>query len=182
MCINKINSDKNHSKSTGYASFLGKRLDGFQSIADSGYGLYWFSQCFYPYWQGKRQIGELKLWGNMGPHYNSQRISQFSEVMVNREQHEYKSNIFILTLLGSDRSIRREIDEIKKHIYEPTQILPYELYLIKFNRLTESDKDPNMVEPDVLFKGINWVPSFKANLGDKFHLISIGCLQNSSQW
>ena len=31
----------------GYAKFLRERSEEFLKIADSGYGLYWFAQCFY---------------------------------------------------------------------------------------------------------------------------------------
>lgn len=177
-----MNFDIKCASLTEYASFLGKRFLEFKKIADSGYGLYWFSQCFYRYWQGKRKIDGLDLWGNMGGHYNSQRTSQFSEVMVNQEYTEYKSNIFILTLLGTSRNMHKELDEIKKHIYEPATVLPYELYLIRFDRLAKTDKDPNMVDPDIFFHGINWVPSFRSTLWGKPHLVSIGFSQNSSQW
>lgn len=86
----------------GYASFLNKKCHEFIRIADSGYGLYWFAQSFYLYWKQINKSNQLELWGNMGPHYISNRVLQFSEVSVNQDSDpdilhaEYRSYIFLL--------------------------------------------------------------------------------------
>ena len=162
---------------TEYASFLGNRYQEFKIIADSGYGFHWFAQCFYRYWQDKREIDNLELWGNMGSHYSSQKISQFSEVMLIQKRPEYKSNIFIVTLIGSEKRVRKELGDLKKYICKSELPLPFKIFLINF-RLKESKKDPIAFDSNTLFQGINWVPSFEASIHTRSHMISIGCLNN----
>ena len=174
------------SNAAGYASFLSKRFGEFEKIADSGYGPYWFPQCFYLYWHKCIKFDGFELWGNMGPHYSSSVASQFSEVMVAQDQTEsiqtdYKSDIFILTLLGMERRIKKELYEIKNNIYKNKKILPFKVFLIKFDRLVANEKDPNSVKPDIIFKDMEWVLSFKANLWTRLHSVSIGVLEGSFQ-
>ena len=85
------------SNAAGYAEFLGKRADEFEKIEGSGYGYFWFPQCFYIYWQERRDLGNLELWGNMCPHHVTNRTWQFSEVMRTQDEAHYRSDIFILT-------------------------------------------------------------------------------------
>lgn len=165
-----------------YSSFLSKRSDEFAMIADSGYGLYWFAQCFYVHWHEVKKAEGLELYGNMGHHYSSQRVSQFSEVIVSSidEDHnhiEYKSNIFIFTLLGLERTIKKELAAIKKHIYEdPKQVLPFNIFLIRFDSSQELGKSVNSPALDLLFNGIEWIPSFDVMLSGRTRRVSVGCI------
>ena len=59
-------------------------------------------------------------------------------------------------------------------------VLPFIVFLIRFDRLVANEKDPNAVNPDLLFKNINWIP-FRANLWKRLHLVSIGVLEGSFQ-
>jgi hypothetical protein len=168
-----------------YASYMGERFSEFQKIESSGYGYIWFAQCFYRYWLESKQYENLELWGNMGSHYTSNRTSQFSEVMVvpndaDTDEANYKSDVFILTLIGSKKSIRKEIAEIKKYINEKNKIkLPFKVFLIRFDRLRATDKDPSAVDPDLLFKNIEWIPSFKIEIYARPHQVSVGVIDES---
>ena len=167
------------SNATDYASFLGKRFDQFNKIENSGYGLYWFPQCFYNYWNERNMIEGLELWGNMGPHYTSGIVSQFSEVMVTQNDAEYKSNIYILVLCGKGRRIREELSNIKNNI--SSELLPFKVFLVRFDRLVASQKDPNIAGSDLLFKDLSWIPNFRTRLCDRLHWVSIGVLERDFQ-
>ena len=181
MSEKKLGSNILSLNASEYASFLGIRFDEFEKIADSGYGLYWFPQCFYLHWQERKKLDDLELWGNMGRHYISSKVSQFSEVMVAQIDAEYKSDIFILALLGLEKNIRKELFKIKNHIYKSELVLPFKVFLIRFDRLVATEKDPNAVNPDLLFKDLDWIPPFRANLWKRLHLVSIGVLEGSFQ-
>jgi hypothetical protein len=179
----EISSNMLSPNAAGYASFLDKRSEEFKKIADSGYGLFWFPQCFYLYWYEYIKLEGFELWGNMGPHYSSSIASQFSEVMVVQDKTEriYKSNIFILTLLGGERRIKKELYEIKNNIYKNKELLPFKVFLIRFDRLVVNEKDHNAFEPDTFFKNLEWAPSLKANLWTRLHSVSIGVLEGNFQ-
>ncbi len=180
----EISSNILSSNAAEYSSFLAKRSEEFEKIADSGYGLYWFPQCFYLYWQGSIKIDGFELWGNMGPHYTSLIVHQFSEVtrdLSDDEKCDYKSDIFIMTLLGSERRIRNELSGIKNQIYEKRVVLPFKIFLIRFDRLVEKERDTISVDPDSVFKDLEWTPSFRANMSTRSRLVSIGVLEGDSQ-
>ena len=146
----------------GYAAYLSRHSEVFSEIADSGYSFTWFAQYFYLYWRTVKKKGNLELWGNMGPHYFSQKISQFSEVGCDRGFPEYKSNIFIFLLVGSEKNICRELDRLKRHIHDAKDSLPFNIFLINFERLTGSEKSLQNFDTDKMFPGMEWVPSFNA--------------------
>ena len=60
-------------------------------------------------------------------------------------------------------------------------VLPFKVFIIRFDKLDESESDPMAIEPNVLFQDTKWLPSSKVTLCGNSHLISIGCLQNSFQ-
>ena len=80
----EISSNIPFPNAAGYASFLDKRYEEFKKIADSGYGLYWFPQCFYLYWYEYKKLDRFEIWGNMGPHYSSLITSQLWLVKIKR--------------------------------------------------------------------------------------------------
>ena len=103
--------------------------------------------------------------------------------MVGQDQEEciYKSNIFILTLLGGERRIRKELYEIKNSIYKNNELLPFKVFLIRFDRLVANEKVHNAFEPDTFFKDLEWAPSFETNLWARLHSVRIGILDGSFQ-
>lgn len=44
-----------------------------------------------------------------------------------------------------------------------------------------TEKDLNAVNQDLLFKDIDWAPSFRANIWERLHLVCIGVLEGSIQ-
>ena len=166
----------------GFAECLAKRYEDFVQIADSGYGLYWIPQNFYQYWQDINTNKDLYLRGNMPPHYSSYITFQFSEILEIDQHPKYRSNIFLLCLLGVEKRIRGEMAEIKNRIYKDKTILPNKLFLLRFDRTQVKDKAPNSVNPDVLFKDVTWHHSFQSTLfHDIPHSVSVGVLENNVQ-
>jgi len=177
MSGKKTSSNILLSNAAGYAAFLGKRGDEFEKIEGSGYGYFWFPQCFYLYWQEGKKFDGLELWGNMGPHHVTNRVWQFSEVRCTQDEAHYRSDIFILTLTGVHKNTMRELDKIRACIYRSQ--LPFKLFLIRFDALDPSEEDPRRTDPDSLFADVVWQPSFNAISSMRLKQISIGVLNGS---
>ena len=131
----KSDPDFPYSSAIGYAEYLANRYEEFAKIADSGYGLYWIPQSFYQYWQGINTNKDLMLWGNMGLHYVSYITFQFSEIHEVDQRPKYRTNIFLLCLIGAEKRIRGELAEIKNRIYKDRNMLPNKLLLVRFDRI-----------------------------------------------
>ncbi|MFC1720387.1 hypothetical protein ACFL00_04535 [Pseudomonadota bacterium] len=162
-----------------FSSFIQKRHEEFLKIDNSGYGLTWLAQIFYRYWSRQNRDRSLELWGNMGRHYTSQIVWQFSEVTVSpigptEISSEYKSDIYILALVGKERRIKQELLGIQKSIRGSKQQLPLSLILIRFENLEPARADPLEVNPEILFPEVRWSPSFEAILFSKRRKLSIG--------
>lgn len=166
-------------ESMKYAEFLRIKSFELKSISDSGYGLSWFAQSFYRYWQENNRNSCIQLWGNMGPHYSSEITSQFSEVLITKDKEAtYKSNIFILVLVGSANRIKKELNEIKNNISDAKTILPYKVILLRFDRDTKDENDPYSINPDLSFEGLEWEKSFNEICFRNRFNISVGAFDN----
>jgi hypothetical protein len=187
--MNGITSCSNILLSTaeGYAEFLAKRFNEFVKIAGSGYQMSWFPQNLYLYWRSCNNIKNLELWGNMGPHYDSNKVFQFSEVLVDKSDSifhgsEYLSDIFLFLLIGKEKSIVKDLSEMKDHIYKKKVLLPYKIFLVRLDMVRAEGKDPNAFDPDTLFKDFIWHYSFQFQL-EKYPIlfsVSIGELTSKS--
>lgn len=159
------------------AAFMRRHHEELLEVCDSGYGLSWFPNCLYRFWNRWNKIDGLKLWGNMGQHYSSQIGWQFSEVMVG-PKNDYESavrwqkDIFVLALVGKESRIRGEFSEIRKRMKNSN--VPYSFILIRFDSLETTRTDPLEVNADNLFSEVNWMPSFEAKVFSKLKRVSIG--------
>jgi hypothetical protein len=159
-----------------FAQYLSKKQSEFNKIADSGYGLYWFPNSLYCRWKEIDKDKSLDLWGNMGAHYTSNIVSQFSEVSEHDDRPVYLSNIFLFCLIGSHKRIQSELSDIIKYI--SNKPLPYQVFLIRFDKLKQED-DVNWVKTDILFKDLIWVDSFQVQMNFHLYQISISSLENT---
>ena len=172
----KINNNILSIKPPEFAQYLSKKQSEFIKIADSGYGLYWFPNSFYCCWKEINRDKPFDLWGNMGGHYTSNIVSQFSEVTEHDDRPVYFSNIFIFCLIGSHKRTQSELSDIIKYINNKP--LPYQVFLVRFDKLKQED-DVNLVKPDILFKDLIWIDSFQVKMNFHLYQISISSLENT---
>ncbi len=175
MSNTKLNNNILSIKPSEFAHYLSKKQSEFNEIADSGYGLYWFSNSFYCRWKEINKDKPLDLWGNMGGHYTNNVVSQFSEVSEHDDKPVYFSNIFIFCLIGSHKRIQSELSDIIKYI--SNKPLSYQVFLIRFDRVNQDDV--NFIKPDILFKNLIWHYSFQVQMNFHLYQISISSLENT---
>lgn len=159
-----------------YSSFLGKRSEEFNNVEGSGFGYYWFPQCFYRYWNEKNKINSLELWGGMGIHFHHDRVWQFSEVEID-DDPKYRSDIFILNLSSHKKSgFKHAMNDLYHHIKERKDIIPIKFFLVRLVQLDIDTFHPKIFNPDSLFGNLKWLDSFCMQREERPVVIKVGAV------